>query len=280
LPGQPLLVTGASGTLGSAFGRICRARGLPCHLLTRQEMDIADARSVRAALDRLQPWAVINAAGYVRIDEAERDPDRCRRENVLGPLTLAGECEHRGLRLMIFSSDLVFGGERQCPYTESDSVNPLNVYGQTKVEAEKLVVDACRSAAVIRTSALFGPWDELNFVTSVLRRLALDQPVVASPLIVSPTYIPDLIHACLDLLVDGATGIWHLAGLGEASWVQLARAAAKSAALNGDLVEARPRRANGAPRPAYSALGSERATLLPPWEHALERYFSERAAAA
>ena len=78
---RPLLVAGGSGTLGRAFARVCRARGLPYVLLTRADLDIADPASVAAALDRFEPWAVVNAAGYVRVDAAEGDSDRCRREN-------------------------------------------------------------------------------------------------------------------------------------------------------------------------------------------------------
>ncbi|MFN7132539.1 MAG: DUF4170 domain-containing protein, partial [Myxococcales bacterium] len=104
-------ITGARGTLGRAFARLCELRGLEYRLLTRQELDIASPASVEAALDRHQPWAVINAAGYVRVDDAESDADRCFRENALGPAELARACARHGLPLVTFSSDLVFGGE-------------------------------------------------------------------------------------------------------------------------------------------------------------------------
>lgn len=80
----PVLICGATGSLGRAFARLCKRRGLEYMLLSRQDVDIADSNSVDAALDRFRPWAVINAAGYVRVDDAETDVERCFRENAVG----------------------------------------------------------------------------------------------------------------------------------------------------------------------------------------------------
>jgi dTDP-4-dehydrorhamnose reductase len=107
---RPLLITGASGTLGRAFGRRCELRGLAYRLLSRSELDIADRDSVDAALALHGPWAVVNAAGYVRVDQAEQDRDRCFRENADGPALLAEACAARRMGLLTFSSDLVFDG--------------------------------------------------------------------------------------------------------------------------------------------------------------------------
>jgi dTDP-4-dehydrorhamnose reductase len=226
-------------------------------------------------LEQHQPWAVINAAGYVRVDDAEREVERCYRENVIGPAMLARECARRQLPLVTFSTDLVFDGERRFPYRETDRVNPLNVYGRTKAEAEQTVLSIHREALVVRTSAFFGPWDEYNFVVAVLTALARNERFTASPTIVSPTYIPDLANGCLDLLIDGESGIWHLASAGETSWHKFARYAAERAGFDAALIESRPLNGNSAPRPAYSALSSEKAILLPTWEDGLERFFAE-----
>jgi dTDP-4-dehydrorhamnose reductase len=276
---RPLLISGARGTLGSAFARLCRARGISYQLLTRAEMDIADPVSVEAALEEFEPWAIVNAAGYVRVDDAERERDLCWRENTDGPAILAEACAHRRIALLTFSSDLVFDGAAQSPYVESDPIAPLCVYGQSKAQAEARVLDAFPSALVIRTSAFFGPWDEYNFVTIALRTLAARRAfVAASDATVSPTYVPDLVHASLDLLIDGERGIWHLANPGAVTWAELARLAANLAALDASFIDARPTRDLGlnAPRPLYSVLGSERGLLLPPLENALSRYLRER----
>lgn len=276
---RPLLVTGATGTLGRAVARLCAARGLPYRLLSRRELDIADDRSVREAFVALRPWAVVNAAGYVRVDDAETRALRCRRENVVGPTLLARECSRRGVPLVTFSSDLVFDGTKMSPYLESDRTSPLNVYGETKVEAETRVLETFADALVIRTSAFFGPWDDSNFVHVALRELAAGRPFSAAvDAVVSPTYVPDLVDAALDLLIDGERGIWHLANHGESTWADLARRAAATAGIDDSTLVPLPAAALASParRPRYTALASERGAVLASLDDALGRFVSER----
>jgi len=275
---QPLLITGATGTLGQAFARICETRGLSYRLLSRREMDIADASSVERALATYDPWAVINTAGYVRVDDAESEAEKCLRENAQGAKTLATLCARRGVKLVTFSSDLVFDGKAKAPYVESDVLQPLNVYGRSKAQAEREVLKIMPSALVIRTSAFFGLWDEYNFATIALRHLASGKIFrAACDAVISPTFVPDLVHAALDLLIDGEQGIWHLANQGETSWADFARLAAEAAGFDAGLVEACSTASLQllAPRPLYSALTSERGLLLPSLDHALARYVQE-----
>jgi dTDP-4-dehydrorhamnose reductase len=275
---RPLAITGATGTLGQAFARLCRLRGLAYRLSSRQDMDVADRASVAAALDARQPWALVNTAGYVRVDQAEQEPERCFRENVEGPAILAEACARRGIPLVTFSSDLVFDGQKGSPYVESDPAAPLSVYGRSKAAAEQRVLATHPDALVVRTSAFFGPWDEHNFVTIALRRLAERLPfVAATDQVISPTYVPDLVHTCLDLLLDRERGIWHVANPGAFSWLDLAQQAAEMAGIDTATLEGRPTATLGlaAAKPLYSVLASERATLLPPTLVALERYFHD-----
>jgi dTDP-4-dehydrorhamnose reductase len=273
---RPLLITGARGTLGQAFGRICALRGLPCIVLGRDALDIADAASVAAALARHRPWAVVNAAGYVRVDAAEHDREHCFRDNVEGPANLARACAAHDLPLVTFSSDLVFDGETSVPYVETDAVRPLNVYGQSKAHADAAVLAGHAGALVIRTSAFFGPWDDYNFVTTTLRALGRgERLVLADTGTVSPTYVPDLVDATLDLLLDGEHGLWHLNNRGVVSWLDFAREAAARANVAAAGLGTGPRPgAAGAPRPAYSAMTSGRGVLLPSLEDALRRYLA------
>lgn len=275
---RTVLISGASGTLGHAFGVRCELRGLAYRLLTRAEMDIADPYSVDTALALHGGWAVVNAAGYVRVDDAEQDAARCMRENSDGPAVLAQVCRARGVRLITFSSDLVFDGQQREPYTERDQPAPLNVYGRSKAESERRVSAANPDALVVRSSAFFGPWDQHNFVTRALRIIGGGQRFAADEnTVVSPTYLPDLVDACLDLLVDGESGIWHLVNSGAVTWLELARRAADLAGLDQSLIEGHSMESFGlaAARPRYSALGSERAALLPSLEDALHRYIKE-----
>ena len=275
----PLLVTGATGTLGRAFARLCDLRGLPHRLTTRADMDIADPDSVARMLDALRPWAVVNTAGFVRVDDAEREADACARENCTGAAVLAAACAARDLPFLTFSSDLVFDGAKGAPYVESDPDAPLNVYGRSKAEAERRVLSAHPNALVVRTSAFFGHWDHYNFVTILLRELAAGRPFIAvSDAVVSPTYVPDLVNASLDLLIDGASGLWHLANDGAVTWAEFAQRAARHAGLSADAIEAVPfdTLRLAAARPRYSVLGSAHGQLLPDLDDSLARYVHAR----
>ena len=279
---RPILVTGARGTLGSAFVRLCDERGLACVGTTREALDIADVMSVQQAMHRYRPWAVINAAGYVRVDDAEREPAVARRENVEGAVHLAAACAARGIPFVTLSSDLVFDGDGRTgrPYVESDRPAPLGVYGASKAEAEAGVLAEHPGALVIRTAAFFGPWDDWNFVTLALRSLGAGVPFpAADDLVVSPTYVPDLVHAALDLLIDGEHGIWHLANRGAVTWAELARNAACMAGVDGSLVIDCPHHSLEllAARPRFAPLGSERGMLMPTLDDALKRYAESRA---
>jgi dTDP-4-dehydrorhamnose reductase len=280
LKARPILITGATGTLGRAFEIKCLQRGIACRLTSRAELDISDPASVRVAIKKYAPWAIVNTAGYVRVDEAEGDAERCYRENTDGPAVLATVCADKGIRLLTFSSDLVFDGKKDSPYLESDAPAPLNVYGSSKAQAEQQVLETLPDALVIRTSAFFGPWDEHNFVFHALRALRAGEPFAAAhDLVISPTYVPDLVHISLDLLIDGENGIWHLANQGAYTWAELASLAASIARVKGAVVEAKAASEFNWPaiRPVNTALASERGYLMPPVEHALHRYLHEAA---
>lgn len=275
----PLIIIGKNGTLGKAFARVCEARHIPYHLLSRQDCDISQPESIQRMMSELKPWAVINAAGFVRVDDAERECEACYRDNTHGPALLAEACAQGGIPLVSYSSDLVFDGDKQSLYVESDAVNPLNVYGKSKAESEQLIAARHDKALIIRTSAFFSPWDQYNFVHAVINQLAQGESfVAASDYVISPTYVPDLVHSSLDLLVDGEKGIWHLANEGAVTWSELAYRVADAFDLDASLIEARPLHQMNLParRPGYSALGSEKGQILPSLENALERYVGEK----
>jgi dTDP-4-dehydrorhamnose reductase len=151
-------------------------------------------------------------------------------------------------------------------------VSPANVYGRSKAEAETRVLGAMPEALVVRTSAFFGPWDRYNFAWNVIERLAAGERVTACDrTIVSPTYVPDLCQATLDLLVDGEAGLWHLANPGQVSWFEFARRVAEGAGFDPALVQP----ATPAGKPGLTALASRRGTMLRPFEQALEEYLSQ-----
>jgi dTDP-4-dehydrorhamnose reductase len=276
---RPLLVTGASGTLGRAFARLCALRGLQVRACTRAELDICDAAAIERVLDATSAWAVVNTAGYVRVDDAESECERCCRENTAGAELIARACAARGLPLVTFSSDLVFDGEERTPYVESRGVRPLNVYGLSKARAERAVMKAHPDALIVRTSAFFGPWDDHNYVTVALRTLARGEVFRAiDDVVISPSYVPDVVNASLDLLIDGERGLWHLVNDGSLSWADLVRNAAMLANVSTAQLQSHSWRVLGlaACRPAFSVLTSQRGVVMPALDDALARYVAAR----
>ena len=276
--GRPLLITGGQGTLATAFARLCKMRGLPFLLMSRGDMDPADASSVEAALKRHQPWAVVNVAGFVRVDDAESTPWQWR-ENALAAAVLAMACGTDGVRLLGFSSDLVFSGSQGAPYVETDTIGPLNAYGRAKAHAERMYRAHAPAALIVRTAAFLGPWDTANFASRGLGRLERGEPWHAAiDQVISPTYVPDLVQAALDLLIDGESGIWHLTNECAVSWYDFACRIAEGAGLPRQGIVAAPGVSLGqrARRPPYSALRSARGRLLPPLHDALRRFHVDR----
>jgi dTDP-4-dehydrorhamnose reductase len=276
---RPLVIAGASTPLGRSFAELCERRGITYHILTWKDLDITRAESVDAMLQAFQPWAIVNTVSYTQIDAAERNQAACYRVNVDGASLLAARCAAHNIALLTFSSDLVFDGGQHTPYLERDTVAPLNVYGATLAAAEVQVLDLFPAALVVRTSMGFSPWDQHNVVTTALGKLAARQAVFAADdQVVSPTYAPDLVDTCLDLLIDGECGVWHLSNQGAITWADLVREAAQRAGLDRSGIVGQPASALGlvAPRPRYSVLSSERGCLLPTLEHALDRYVQEQ----
>jgi dTDP-4-dehydrorhamnose reductase len=272
---RPLLIAGATGTLGQALAHACEARGIAYRLTARQELDLEDGATIARCLDETAAWGVVNAAGWVRVDEAEAAACACHGANAEGAACLAAACAERDLPFATFSSDLVFDGRGERAYLESDTPNPLNVYGASKAAAEKAVLEAGGRPLVIRTAAFFSPHDPYNFAAHVMRALSAGEPLEAAcDLTVSPTYVPDLVAATLDLLIDGETGVRHLANDGAVTWAAFARLVANALGLDPDLVRDRPAHDFGwaAPRPRFVPLSTERGQLMPSLQDAIGRY--------
>jgi dTDP-4-dehydrorhamnose reductase len=275
----PLLIIGRNGTLGQAFMRICERRSIPYIALSRQEMDISQTSDIEKAIAIYKPWAIVNASGYVKVDEAEANSNECFAINAIGPGLLAEACRRHGIRFMTFSSDLVFDGIKEMPYYETDFTNPLNIYGASKAEGERKVQAANNEGLIIRTSAFFGPWDRYNFVYNVLESLKKNDTVeMPNDVIVSPTYVPDLADASMDLFIDEETGIWHLTNEGMMTWSDFGGVVAERGGYEKSRLRSKPLIEMGwrAKRPLYSVLKSEKGIKLPALDHALVRYFEQR----
>lgn len=278
-PVPPLLIIGAKGSLGSAFARICESRGIVYHLSERGEVDIASEEAILQILEKKKPWAVINAAGYTRIDEAEKSPLTCFRENTTGPIILADVCRSLGIKFVTFSTDQVFNGEKRSPYAVEDQTHPLNLYGLSKKMAEEQITRVNPDTLIIRSSCFFNPWHKQDSLNKILQAglYSNHQYYLPSDIIMSPAYIPDIVNTALDLLIDGESGIWHLSNQQEISFYDFARLALEMAGLNENIISAVPasRLDYTAMRPTYSVLESSAGITLPLLSNALTSFISE-----
>jgi dTDP-4-dehydrorhamnose reductase len=230
---------------------------------------------VAEALELYRPWAVVNAAGFARPDAAEADPEGCRRANLEGSSVLAAACAAAGVQLLAWSSHLVFANGQSQPYLEADAPAPRGLYATSKLDAERAVLAACPQALLVRAGPLFAPWDQASIGARAIHAVRAGRHFeAAEDVTISPAYLPHLVAAALDLLIDGEGGIWHLANQGAITHADFARAIVHGADLPADRIQGVPAAEIGwlAPRPVYSVLGSSRGLLMPPLHQAIAHY--------
>lgn len=274
---RPLLVIGLGGPLGRAFSQSCDLRGIDHLVLSRDELDLS-AEGSEDLLRDLSPWAVIDAAH--RDSGIRADGQRFWIQSARGTQHLAAACARHDIRFVTFSSGSVFDGTATVPYRESHPVSPATAYGWAAAHSERQVTEVNPDALVIRPGTLFSPGGSDGFMDLTVKALRSGQPVLApQDVTVSPTYVPDLVGACLDLVADHVAGLLHLANKGAVNWADWARSAAELLGANSSWVVVPP--APGAEpesseyRPRYQVLESERVDLLAPFEDAFERFSSE-----
>ncbi len=287
-----LLITGAKGQLGCELVAAAAAAGTPARALDSTALDITDPAAVESVLTRFARWShevgtrtddvtgravVINAAAYTAVDAAESDPETAYAVNAAGPGHLARAAAGLGLGLVHVSTDYVFPGDATVPYEIDDPTGPAGVYGASKLQGERAVLDALPEAHVVRTAWVWGATGT-NFVKTMIR-LCQERPTVS---VVddqrgTPTYAADLAAGLLQLAgadLDG--GVLHATNSGVATWFEFARAIFTEIGADPERVGAtssaefvRP-----APRPAYSVLSNAAwvkagLTELRPWRSAL-----------
>ena len=258
-PPPPILVVGDGDGVAAAFARHCETRGIPCHLLKPSGAASDPAEIVVAAYG---PWAVIDT----------RDPLRqTEQSDARDAASWAAACARRAIPFLVLSADRVFAGDATAPYVEGDLVVPRDDAGTALVGREVGICAAHPGALIARTGPLFGDGDAQDPLAVALRALAAGEPPPpTATAVVSPTYVPDLVEAALDLLIDGEQGLWHLANAGACRWSDLLRDVAALVGLVPSLV---PTVVAGSPAAMVNrALGSERGWPMPPLADALARY--------
>jgi dTDP-4-dehydrorhamnose reductase len=277
---QPVIV-GAGGMLGQHLGEVLPETYPETVCATRDEIDITDYWTMRWELERLHASVVINCAAYTDVDGSEAHEERARLVNVDGAGNLARACHAVGARLIHLSTDFVFDGRSERPYTEEDETAPLSAYGRSKLDGERAVAAEAPDHLIVRVSWLYGPHGK-NFVSAILGAARAGKPLrVVSDQHGTPTYTGDLSRALTALVAIRAQGVLHFAQTGVCSRLDYAREALRQAGLGDVVVEAitSDTLARPAHRPAYSALDTARYLALTGeaprrWQETLADYLS------
>lgn len=285
-----VLVTGAGGQLGLDLVDHCRDTGDEVVGVGFDDLDVADEAAVFAGVRDHQPDVVLHAAAWTDVDGCEQDPERAHRVNALGSWWVARACHEAGATMVMVSTDYVFGGDGRhrahgdgtpMPWTEFDTLAPLNAYGRSKAAGEQLVRQTLREHHVVRTAWVCGARGS-NFVTTMLR-VGREQGVarVVDDQVGSPTFTRDLARALREVAVSGRYGTWNRTNRGSCTWYDLAAATFELAGIEVELTAMssdeldRP-----AARPAFSVLSDRHATTagltpLPHWRDGLAAMLAE-----
>src|SRR5438445_7683867 len=274
-----ILLTGAKGQLGPELQRA----------LTKEDVITADRPDYELTDPKLgdkiastRPDVVIHTAAYTDVDGCERDPDSAFQVNAQGTRRVAEGAAKAGAKLLYLSTDYVFDGRKTVPYTERDPVNPLNVYGRSKLAGEEETLKGCRGTLVLRTSWLYSVHGN-NFVKTILS-LAVTQPEVrvVEDQRGSPTYARHLAQVIAGLIRSDVTGVMHAGGEGECSRYEFAKAILQEAGLGCRVVPISTAESGRlARRPPYTALSTaflhQHGLNLPPWREGVRQFLADRA---
>ncbi len=263
---KSILLIGANGQVGQELQPLLVSLGNLISL-ARAELDLTNGSKIREAVREARPQYIINAAAYTAVDKAETEAELAFAINGTAPKILAEEAQRLGATLIHISTDYVFDGTKNTPYTETDPTNPIGVYGKSKLAGEEAILGTGANAIILRTAWVYGVYGKVNFVKTMLRlgkerellKVVVDQ-------VGSPTWAADIASAIVCLL-DSPGGIYHFTNSGVASWFDFTKAIFAEAKLLGypltiqsviPIITAEyPTPAN---RPAYSVLSDKKIT--------------------
>ncbi|MBN7812875.1 dTDP-4-dehydrorhamnose reductase [Algoriphagus sp. H41] len=280
-----ILVTGASGQLGSEIRHLSSQYPFEFIFTDVAELDITDEQAVRHFFETNKPNAVVNCAAYTAVDRAEEDIETADKINHLAVKYLAQAAQEYGAKLVHVSTDYVFDGNGHRPYDELATPDPQSVYGDTKLKGERAIIElGIADSAIVRTSWVYSTFGN-NFVKT-MRRLGAERSElnVVADQVGTPTYARDLAAFILDMLPDFAspkTELFHFSNEGVCSWYDFALAVMEMSGLD---CKVKPipseKYPTPAKRPFYSVMSKEKAKAqlgveIGHWRDALQRCIGE-----
>lgn len=266
-----VLVTGSKGQLGSDIVNELKKNHMEHFAADRSNFDLMNDSQMVEILEKYQPTHVIHCAAYTHVDQAEEEKDLAYKVNVEATQLLAKWCQANGAKLVFFSTDYVFDGNLNRPYTVLDKPNPVNYYGFTKAEAEQKIQDLCDDYLIYRVSWLFG-LNGQNFVKTISNLLKFKESItVVDDQIGSPTFTVDIATYVVQKMKTDI-GFQHLHNKGFISWYEFAKLIQKYLKTKCYIVPIHTsdnEKKKMAKRPLNSRLEAEEITQLRPIEDAL-----------
>lgn len=286
-----ILVTGKNGQVGWELQRTLANLGQVI-AVDRQALDLSSPDSIRAVIREIEPDLIVNPAAYTAVDKAESEPELAMAVNGIAPGVMAEEAKKLGAAMVHYSTDYVFDGSKNSPYTEEDKPSPMNVYGRTKLAGEQAVQAAGIPHLILRTSWVYGARGK-NFLLTILRLAKeRDELKIVSDQIGAPTWSRMIAEASAQIVAQGlmddsllsrCAGVYNLAAGGETSWFGFTRAILEHQARQSSEPAVRQTRVLPiptseyplpAPRPLYSLLSNDKlfdtfGVKLPSWDDSL-----------
>ncbi len=295
---QPkIAIIGANGMLASMIRKMA-PKSTDLHLFDLPDFDMTDTQNVESVMGTLQPEIIINCAAFTQVDKCETEQQLAHAANGTGAGNLAIAAKNTGATLIHISTDFVFFGDKDTPYSETDQPEPLSVYGASKLAGERAIINSGLSNYyILRTSWLYGPGGG-NFVETIIRLAneREDLGIVADQ-VGTPTYTTDLANVIWTLVssvtdhpsfVTAPYGIYHYSNSGECSWYEFACeiiSQLREANVPLKVKQIRPITTAEYPvpakRPTYSVMSKEKIVAatgieVPPWQESLKKYLKGR----
>ncbi len=279
-----ILVTGADGQLGLAIKKVV-GDNLKVVFVAKRDLDITDIDALETMFVKLAPEVVINTAAYTQVDVAESNAEPAYAINAEAVKKLAETCKKFRCKLLHISTDYVFDGSAKAPYKETETTNPITLYGKSKLAGEVFILESgLTDFAIVRTSWLYSNFGH-NFYKTMLRLAATKTEIsVVEDQQGSPTYVVHLAEALIKIvekLSSENSGIYHYSNRGATSWYGFAKAIFEGKQLPVKVLPI-PTAAfpTAAKRPAYSVLDSQKLQdtfqiAIPTWQEGLQECISE-----
>lgn len=272
-----IIILGGKGQLGKEFENFLKDKA-EIYSFSHLELDVLNQELLIKKIQEIKPEIVINCSAYTKVDKAEEEKEECIKVNAIGAKNVSYASYKVGAKIIYFSTDYIFDGEKESPYTELDNPNPISTYGRSKLLGEIYTSKHNPNHLILRISWLYGI-NGRNFVKTIIKKAKEEKELkIVSDQKGSPTYTLDVVKQTWELIKKDKVGIYHSANQGETSWYEFAKKIIEKLKIN---VKISPIKTGKYPalakRPKYSVLDNyllklEGINIMRDWETALNEF--------